>query len=375
MLRGRPHSAGYGCQTALWVPRLTSLGHDVAIAAFHGLHGAPLRWTDGIMVYPGSIEHMWAQDLVPGHYRHHQADLLITLMDAWVLAPEMLSGMRVAHWMPVDCAPLSAMDRKVLSEGKGRPIAMSQHGRRMLEDAGYSPCYIPHGVDSAVFVPPADRGAVRDGLRFTGQFVVGINAANQDPFRKGFAEQLEAFARFARAHPEALLLIHSRAQTRQGIDLSALIAELGIPDGQVRLGDQYLIAAGLAGQGDLAQWYGALDVLSNCSYGEGFGLPVLEAQACGTPAVVTDCTAMTELCGSGWLVKGSRFWNRAHSAFWTRPSVPAITGAYEEAFALWQSGGLDACRDKARSFALGYDADKVLAEFWEPCLKELCAAP
>jgi glycosyltransferase involved in cell wall biosynthesis len=326
------------------------------------------------MVYPGSIEHMWAQDLVPGHYRHHQADLLITLMDAWVLAPEMLGGMRVAHWMPVDCAPLSVMDRKVLTEGGGRPVAMSRFGQRQLAGAGWEALYVPHGVDTAVFAPPADRDAVRDGLGFAGRFVIGIAAANQDAFRKSFAEQLDAYAQFAGRHPEALLLIHSRAQTRQGTDLDALIAQLGIPERQVRLGDQYLIAAGLAGQSDLAQWYGALDVLSNCSYGEGFGLPVLEAQACATPVVVTDCTAMTELCGSGWLVEGSPWWNRAHSAWWTRPSVPAITEAYEEAFALWQADGLEPYREKARSFALTYDADRVLAEFWVPALAELVEA-
>jgi glycosyltransferase involved in cell wall biosynthesis len=360
----------------LWSQRLASAGYDVAIAAFFGLHGSPLNW-QGIKVYPGSAEHMWAQDLVPGHYRHHGAGLLITLMDAWVLSAEMIAGqnLNVAHWMPIDCAPLSVLDRKILAEGKGRPIAMSQHGRRMLEDAGHEPFYVPHGVDATgVFVPPADRDAQREALGLTGRFTIGINAANQDAFRKSFAEQLDAYAEFARAHPEALLLIHSRSQTRQGTDLDALIAELGIPERQVRLGDQYLIAAGLASQSDLAQWYGALDVLSNCSYGEGFGLPVLEAQACGTPVVVTDCTAMTELCGSGWLVEGSRWLNRAHCAWWTRPSVPAITGAYEEAFALWQAGALEPYREKARSFALQYDAGRVLTEFWIPTLKELCAA-
>ena len=78
----------------------------MAVAAFWGLHGSPLRWGE-TMVYPGVTEHMWAQDVFPGHYRHHQADLLITLMDAWVLNPAMLAGqgMNIAHWMPVDCAP------------------------------------------------------------------------------------------------------------------------------------------------------------------------------------------------------------------------------------------------------------------------------
>ena len=119
---------------------------------------------------------MWAQDLVPGHYRNHQADLLITLMDAWVLSPEMLTGqgMNVAHWMPVDCSPLSVLDRKVLAEGKGRPVAMSEFGRRQLEDAGHSPLLVPHAVDTAVFAPLPNREPVRDEMGLAGLFAIGI---------------------------------------------------------------------------------------------------------------------------------------------------------------------------------------------------------
>ena len=36
---------GYGTQTALWVPRLAELGHEIAISAFHGLQGSPIPWT------------------------------------------------------------------------------------------------------------------------------------------------------------------------------------------------------------------------------------------------------------------------------------------------------------------------------------------
>ena len=46
--------SGYGTQTAVWAKRFQSLGHNVAIAAFHGLQGAPLNWENGIVVYPGS---------------------------------------------------------------------------------------------------------------------------------------------------------------------------------------------------------------------------------------------------------------------------------------------------------------------------------
>ena len=346
----------------------------MAAAAFHGLAGAPLNW-QGTMVYPGSTEDPWAQDVLKGHYDHHQADLLLTIMDAWVLSPEVVAGMNAAHWLPADCSPLSALDRRILAEGRGRPIAMSEFGRRQVTGAGWEALYAPHAIDTQkVFVPSPSRDGVRDETGMAGRFLIGINAANQDPARKGFAEQFEAFAEFRKGHPEALLLVNTRAVTTQGTNLTVLAASLGLGEDCVQFCDQYLHAAGLTGQDKMARWYGLLDLLSNCSYGEGFGLPVLEAQACGTPVVVTDCSAMTELCGSGFLVEGSRFWNKGHSAWWTRPSVTGIAEAYEEAFALWQGGGLAAYREKARAFAVGYDADKVLHEYWVPVLAELCAA-
>ena len=35
---------------------------------------------------------------------------------------------------------------------------------------------------------------------------------------------------------------------------------------------------------------------------EGFGLPILEAQACGSPVIGSDCTAITETIGRGGVV-------------------------------------------------------------------------
>lgn len=356
--------SGYGTQGAQLARSLTKLGHDVAIAAFHGLHGAPLNW-EGITVYPGSTEDQWAQDVLPAHYRNFQADLLITLMDAWVLDPGKLAGMNLAHWMPVDCSPLSAMDRRVLDGAGGRPIAMSEFGRRQMQDAGYEPLYAPHALDMSVWAPLPEREAAREQLGFSDRFVIGINAANQDPFRKGFGEQLAAFAAFVKKRPDALMLIHARAETRQGCDLNALITDLGLQQ-KVMLGDQYQIAAGMVGEAQMASWHSVLDVLSNCSFGEGFGLAVLQSQAAGTPVVVTDFSAMSELCGAGWKVKGQRFWNRGHNARWMVPSISGITAAYQKAYD--QAGDL---REQAREFSLAYDADRVAADCWAPILKEL----
>jgi glycosyltransferase involved in cell wall biosynthesis len=358
--------SGYGTQAAQLGRTLGRHGHEVGYLAFHGVMGAPLLWENST-VYPGSGEDPWAQDLMGAHYRHFRGDLLITLMDAWVLDPAKLTqaGMNFAHWMPVDCEPLGQLDRRVLDAGGGRPIAISRFGQKQLQAAGYDAAYAPHALDMSLWKPQADRDARRRALGFGDRFVVAINAANQDPFRKGFGEQLEAFASFSKHHDDALMLIHARGETRQGLNLHRLIADLGLEKKAI-LGDQYLISSGLVPEDQMAAWHGLPDVLMNCAYGEGFGLAVLQSQATGTPVIVTDCSAMTELCGAGWLVQGQRFRNRGHDSWWRVPFVSEIERALDEAYE--KAGSL---REQAREFALAYDAEKVYEDHWEAILGEL----
>jgi glycosyltransferase involved in cell wall biosynthesis len=357
--------SGYGTQAAQLGRTLRRHGHEVAFANYFGLAGAPTGW-EGFTVYPGSGEDLYARDVLPGHYRHFGADLLITLLDIWVFEPAQLAGMNVAHWMPVDCAPLSAMDRKTLAGG-GRPVAFSRFGHRVLTDAGYDALYAPHALDMDAWSPLEDLDKAREMLGFTDKFVIGINAANQDPDRKGYWEQLAAFKTFSERHDDALMLIHTRANTQHGVDIGAMVEQLGL-QGKAVPGDQYAIAAGMVTEGSMVSWHGVMDVLSNCSWGEGFGLPILQSQACAVPVVVTDYSAMSELCGAGWKVKGQEKWNRGHNARWMVPSIPAITAAYEKAYLHARDPAL---REKARRFAVRYDADRVYEKFWAPVLDEL----
>jgi glycosyltransferase involved in cell wall biosynthesis len=364
-------ASGYGTQTALTVPKLQELGHDVAVAAFHGLQGMPFNWHD-MTVYPGSTEDQWGQDLMLGHYQQHKADLLITLMDAWVLDPMRLNeaiaaGMRVAFWQPVDCEPLSVLDNRVLDLTFSRPIAMSQFGMRQM--AEFDPLYVPHSIDTQLFRPPDEDKWLesRERGQFTDKFLIGVNAANHDPVRKGLAEQLAAFRLFVDRHPDARMLIHTRKSTRSGINMDRLVDVLKLQD-YVHFGDQYLTVTGVTSQEEIARWYGICDIVSNCAYGEGFGLSALEAQACGTPVVTTNASAMTELCGSGWLAEGEKFWNNGHSSWWTKPFIHEILRCYEEAY---EQARDPAVRQKARDFAVQYDVDKVVPEYWAPALKAL----
>ena len=135
--------------------------------------------------------------------------------------------------------------------------------------------------------------------------------------------------------------------------------------------DAYRYDMGLYSRPDMAAWFRGLDVLSLCSYGEGFGLPLLEAQSCGVPVITTMASAMTELCGSGWLVGGSDHWEEGHGAWWCRPDPGSIEPAYEAAWQAREDGKMPEMRAKARTFALQYEVDAVFDQHWKPALDEI----
>ena len=116
----------------------------------------------------------------------------------------------------------------------------------------------------------------------------------------------------------------------------------------------------------MCQTYNAFDVLASPSYGEGFGIPIIEAQACGVPVIVSDWTAMTELCGAGWLVDGDSWYDSAHGSFYLCPAVISIVEAFDAAYD--QAAGM---KEKARAFALDYDAELVFMKHWLPLIDEL----
>lgn len=57
-------------------------------------------------------------------------------------------------------------------------------------------------------------------------------------------------------------------------------------------------ALGFIGERDLAGIYNLATVYCQPSLAEGFGLPVAEAMACGTPVAVSDCSSLSEIVGT-----------------------------------------------------------------------------
>ena len=365
-------TSGYGQQTGLVVPSMVEDGHDMAIVANYGLQGAKLDW-NGLPIYPSGWD-QWSNDVIKGHALQHfgqSQGWVITLVDVFVLKGPAWRELNVASWVPVDHLPPPPQVLQFLVDSEAVPIAMSEFGRDQLTKAGLEPFYAPHGIDTGVFRPGITevRGvAPRKALGLPDDaFVIGMNAANKGNYkaRKGFPWAFAAVGMFMRDHPDAVLFLHTeRHGMAEGFKMDRLLRSCNVPEDRVFYIDQYMYRLGLQPE-TMAAMYNAFDVLLAPSMGEGFGIPVVEAQACGVPVIVSNFSAQPELVGSGWAIDGTPDWDEGQGAWFHIPSVGGIVDALNEAYAG------EGNPTNARNKALEYDHDLVYAKHWRPIIAEL----
>ena len=366
---------GYGQQTAQLSQRLLKHGYKVAVLSNYGLEATSTDW-NGIRIYPRGFDN-YSNDVIAANAKHffeqepEVPSLLITLYDAWVIKNPSLNQFKVASWIPIDHLPAPAEVLKYCQQDFVTPIAMSQFGSKMLTNAGIEHEYAPHGIES-VFKPTeyfdddGDKVFPRPFMEVEDDdFVVTINSANKGiPPRKGFGEMFLAFSIFAKDKPDAKLYVHSeRDGAAGGIKMLDLAKACGIEE-QVKFVNQYAIRSGVPNQ-LLAAIYTTSDVFLCTSLGEGFGIPVIEAAACGTKVIVTNATAQPELVGEGWIVNGQPWWDALQSSWWVIPNVQEIVSALEEAYAN---------RGKSQTqidHAAKYQADTVFDTYWLPIIDKL----
>ena len=371
---------GYGIQTAQVVNRLVEDDYDVALLSNYGREGIIGNWVSrsGKLVreYPRGAE-VYSQDITPLNHAHwraehpNQPDLLVTLYDVWIMRGQKFDELPIASWTPIDHHPVPPKVMEWLSRPNVTPIAMSKFGQKQIQGYDVDAEYIPHAVEK-VFHPTLSINDY-DSREYLGipkdAFVVGMNAANKANgivHRKAFAENILAFSIFAQKRKDAVLYLHTELfGVFSGWNLQDLFESCGLTRDQVVVADQIAYRYGIS-QTELAGIYTAFDVFLATSYGEGFGVGTIEAQACGVPVIVSDFAASPELVGDGWTVQGQPLWDAAQKSWFNVPSIPGIVSALEEAYA--RERGIS---EKALKFAAQFDADLVYKEYWQPLLGKL----
>lgn len=180
-----------------------------------------------------------------------------------------------------------------LSARRARAVIVpSEHTRRDLIRAyGLPPDKIvvtPEAAD-ARFSPSEDAGADRAVVRRLGLVRPYILALGTLQPRKNFERLVEAYAALRRSGRTDHHLVIVGKAGRAAARLRERIARLGLEE-RVHLRG-YLAAA------DVPAVYRAATCFVFPSLYEGFGLPVLEAMACGTPVIASNQAAVPEVAG------------------------------------------------------------------------------
>ena len=177
-------------------------------------------------------------------------------------------------------------------------VSYSKFGQKELEKAGYFvDDYIYHGVDTNIFKPiTQNKKELKKRLfdKDDNPFMFLCVADNQP--RKRIDSLLQAWAELSDdnkfKHGEFLVLITQPIKAG-GLDIPDLLKRYNIEDSVV-INLDYIHSRGVS-QKELVDIYNLADCFVLPSAAEGFGLPYLEALACGTPVIYTDYATPKEI--------------------------------------------------------------------------------
>lgn len=364
--------SGYGVQVQLLLKWLLVIFPDAEIimSAWYGLQGAPLEMGK-IRILPSSRAE-YGVDILEAHVSHYKPDVVFMLGDIWVVPEQVLRAIPLAVWTPIDHTPMPPLVASRLLACK-HPVAMSRHGKQEMERIGLKPDYVPHMVDTDEF-KPIDRKQARQDMSIVDEntYVVVMVAANKGyPPRKNHDRVLKAWSLFIKEHPNSLLLYHSDPIAPGGLNLENIRQFYQIPDANIRFPDLYTLTMGRYGSSYMNKLYNAADVFLLPSAGEGFGIPALEAQAAGCPVIVSDFTAQSELCGSGYKIPIDPIDDTLITLQYSEQCLPKVSEIVKGIeWGLTQRGN-ETLRNQARTFAMDYDAVKVMRDYVEPLFKKL----
>jgi glycosyltransferase involved in cell wall biosynthesis len=363
--------SGYGVQTSLMLPRMKADGHDPALIAYCGLTGHSINM-NGIEVFPQAA-HPYGQDICWEHTKRYGTNIMFSLTDAWIMEPERIpSGYKWIAYYPVDSNPMPPQVRDRLRAAYKR-IAMSKYGELKTLEEGMDCYYVPHAVDTKAYYP-VDKQEAREQLKLPKDaYIIGTVAMNKGayPSRKSFVEMISAFTLFKQKHTNAVYLLHTHSGDGVADNSIVHFRELCLQNGleigkDVIFTDPYFTFCG-ANTDFMRLLYSSMDVFMLVSMGEGFGIPIIEAQACGIPVIVGDWTAMSELCFSGQKVdiQDSTPFYTPQASYMYIPHVKAIERKMHLEYKNPSS------KEKALAGALKYDADLVYKDYWKPVLKDI----
>jgi glycosyltransferase involved in cell wall biosynthesis len=177
-----------------------------------------------------------------------------------------------------------------------RVIAVSAHTRDdLIRHFGVQPeriTVIPNAADER-YRPADDPDAVarfKTAHNLPDRFILFVGTLEP---RKNLRRLIAAFALLGSADADVTLVIVGASGWLTS-DLAPLVQAHGLSD--------RIVFTGYVPDDELPRWYQAATVFCYPSLYEGFGLPALEAMACGTPVVTSRTSSLPEVTGDAALL-------------------------------------------------------------------------
>lgn len=308
-------NSGYGVIARHVGPLLRSEGHDVGYFAWNTGYG--FQYYDDMPVYPQGNTKL-GMDILPDVVEHFRADLILVICDPWIVYPPTLwkegHNAKVVFWMPIQAAPMHPQMMMTMQQADAC-LVYSKWGTRVAVETGLEATYMPLGVG------PEYQELNRDDCRamlseiiqrdVSGLKVFGMVAANSSTrptSRKAFDKLLMAFKQYQVVKGNGLLWLGTTDVTplTGGVDIEEMANIVGL-----RMHEDIYAPATLAVKmgipdAQMARFYNAFDVSLQTTVAEGFGLPIIEAQACGRPVITGSGGSQSELVRYGTTVEGHK---------------------------------------------------------------------
>jgi glycosyltransferase involved in cell wall biosynthesis len=283
-----------GHQFDVFVPAAPPAGHPLAAPQ------PKLRFiAAGTRTLRPPLRIAWEQLALPRQLAASQPDLLhglayalpaawagpsvVTIYDLSFLRPHYPQAFKTANRLYLTATTRAAVRRA------RRVLTISEHARRDIVGLLKVPeqrvdVTYPAVEERYRLVPPETLIAFKLERGLPEAFVFALGTLEP---RKNLVGLLHAYARLRRPRPPLYVAGGSGWRVSPIFDT---VQQLGLAD------DVHFL--GFVPENELPLWYNAARLFAFPSLYEGFGLPVLEAMACGTPVISSTAASLPEVAGS-----------------------------------------------------------------------------
>ncbi len=251
------------------------------------------------------VRMLWEQAVLPFLLKKYRIDVLHSLHYSFPLLRGRTKGVVTVHDMTFFSLPEMHLRSKQIyfqfflrksATHADAIIVISESARRDYVDRLGSPrgmlSVIHHGK-AETFAPCRENSCLHPVLSRYGlpdRYILYIGTIEP---RKNLVRLLEAFARVAPEHPDISLVIAGMKGWMYD-DLFHRVLELGM--------ERRVHFPGFIAEEDKPALLCGAEVFAYVSLYEGFGLPVLEALACGIPTVTSNTSSIPEVAGDAALL-------------------------------------------------------------------------